>query len=111
MFLIQGSLHEIEIDQAHASQVMTYKRKLDARKSLQKRGSILASTALVKSRKKRKDAAESVLTKAQKAIICAKNKARKELHKRGVQARKDKKARRILIQESQVLGSFIYPDA
>ena len=100
MFLIRRSLHEIEIDQAHASQVMTYKRKLDARKSLQKGGSILASTALAKSRKKRRDAAESVLTKAQKAIICAENKIRKELYKREVQARKDEKARCILIQES-----------
>jgi hypothetical protein len=27
-----------------------------------------------------------------------------------VQAQKDKKARRLLIQESQVLGSVIYPD-
>ena len=101
----------MEIDQAHASQVMTYKRKLDARKSLQKGGSILASTALAKSKKKRRDAAEAVLIKAQKAIVFAENKARKELHERGVQARKDEKARRILIQESQVLGSFIHSDA
>jgi hypothetical protein len=107
---MRGSLYEMEIDQAYAGQVMTYKRKLDARRSLQKRGSILASTALAKSKKKRRDAAESVLIKAQKAIVSAENKARKELHERGVQARKDKKARRILIQESQVLGSFIHPD-
>ena len=79
---------------------MTYKRKLDARKSLQKEGSILASTALAKSKKKRKNAAETVLIKAQKAIVFAENKTRKKLYKRGVQARKDKKARRILIQES-----------
>jgi hypothetical protein len=30
--------------------------------------------------------------------------------KKGVQARKDKKARRLLIQESQVLGYFIHSD-
>jgi hypothetical protein len=83
-FLIRESLYKIEISQAYASQVITYKRKLDARRSLQKRGSILASTALAKSKKKRKDAAESVLIKAQKAIISAENKARKELYKRGV---------------------------
>jgi hypothetical protein len=100
----------MEINQAYASQVMTYKRKLDARRSLQKRGSILASTALAKSRKKRRDAAEIVLIKAQKAIVSAENKAKKELYKRGVRAQKDEKARRILIQESQVLRSFIYPD-
>jgi hypothetical protein len=109
-FLMQGSLHKIEISQAHTGQVMTYKRKLDARRSLQKGGSILASTALAKSKKKRKNAAESVLIKAQKAIVSAENKAKRELHEREVQARKDKKARRILIQESQVLRSFIHPD-
>jgi hypothetical protein len=63
-FLMQGSLYEMEIGQAYAGQVMTYKRKLDARRSLQKGGSILASTALAKSKKKRRDAAESVLIKA-----------------------------------------------
>ena len=89
---------------------MTYKRKLDARRSLQKGGSILASTALAKSKKKRRDAAESVLIKAQKAIISAENKTRRKLYKRRVQAQKDEKARCILIQESQVLRSFIYPD-
>jgi hypothetical protein len=50
------------------------------------------------------------LIKAQKAIVSAENKTRRELYERGVQARKDEKARCILIQESQVLGSFIYPD-
>jgi hypothetical protein len=50
------------------------------------------------------------LIKAQKAIVSTENKARKELHKRKVQARKDEKARRILIQESQVLGAFIHSD-
>jgi hypothetical protein len=65
-------------------QVIIYKRKLDARRSLQKRGFILASTALVKSKKKPRDAAESVLIKAQKAIVFVENKARKELYKRGV---------------------------
>jgi hypothetical protein len=43
------------------------------------------------------------------ATLTAKNKAKRESHEKGVQARKDKKARRILIQESQVLGSFIHP--
>ena len=37
-----------------------------------------------------------------------KNKAKRELYKKRVQAQKDKKARCLLIQESQVLGSFIY---
>ena len=87
----------MEIGQAYAGQVITYKRKLDARRSLQKGGSIFASTALAKSKKKRRDAAESVLIKAQKAIVFTKNKAKKKLYKRRVQAQKDKKARYILI--------------
>jgi hypothetical protein len=32
------------------------------------------------------------------------------LHEKGAQARKDEKARRLLIQESQALGSSIHPD-
>jgi hypothetical protein len=62
--LIQGSLYKIKIDQAYTSQVITYKHKLDARRSLQKRCFILANTALIKSKKKRKDAVKSVLIKA-----------------------------------------------
>jgi hypothetical protein len=100
----------MEVGQARAGQIETHKRKLDARKSLQKGGSILASTALNRSKKKRRDAAEAELKKAQKAILTAENKAKRELHEKGVQARKDEKARRLLIQESQVLGSFIHPD-
>jgi hypothetical protein len=83
-FLIRESLYKIEIGQAYAGQVIIYKRKLDARRSLQKRGSILASTALAKSKKKRRDAVESVLIKAQKAIVFVENKARRELYERGV---------------------------
>jgi hypothetical protein len=64
MFLIRESLYKIKVSQAHASQIKTHKRKLDARKSLQKGGSILASTALNRSKKKRKDAAEAELKKA-----------------------------------------------
>jgi hypothetical protein len=110
MFLMRGSLHKMEVGQARIGQIETHKRKLDARKSLQKGGSILASTALKRSKKKRRDAAEAELKKAQKAISITENKAKRELHERGVQARKDEKARRLLIQESQILGSFIHSD-
>jgi hypothetical protein len=51
---------------------------------LKKKGFIFASTALVKSQKKRKNTIKSVLIKTQKAIIFAKNKTRKELYKRRV---------------------------
>jgi hypothetical protein len=88
VFLMRGSLHEMKIGQAHAGQVMTYNSKLNAGRSLQKRRSILASTALAKSKKKHKDAAKSVLIKAQKPIVFAENKARKKLHERGVRGTK-----------------------
>jgi hypothetical protein len=84
MFLMQESLYEIKVSQACAGQIKTHIRKLDARKRLQKGGSILASTALNKSKKKRKDAAEAELKKAQKAILTTKNKAKRELHKKRV---------------------------
>jgi hypothetical protein len=70
---------------------MTYKRKLDARRSLQKGGSILASTALAKSKKKRRDAAESVLIKAQKAIVSTENKARRSYMREGFRHEKIKR--------------------
>jgi hypothetical protein len=53
VFLSQGNLHKIEVDLACKGQVETYKRRLDARKSLQKGGSILASDVLENSKKKR----------------------------------------------------------
>jgi hypothetical protein len=97
MFLMRGSLYKIEIVQARAGQIETHKRKLDARKCVQKEGSILASTALNRSKMKRRDAAEAELKKAQKDILTVKNKAKSELHEKSVQARKEKKARRLLI--------------
>jgi hypothetical protein len=106
MFLMRGSLHEIEIGQARAGQIETHKRKLDAQKSVQKEGSILASTALNRSKKKRRDAAEAELKKAQKAILTVENKAKESYMKRVFRHEKDEKSRRLLVQESQVLGCF-----
>jgi hypothetical protein len=49
-FLMRGSLHEMEIKQARTSTIETHKRKLEARKSLSKGGSILASDAIQRSK-------------------------------------------------------------
>jgi hypothetical protein len=46
VFLSRGNLHKIEVDLARKGQIETYKRRLDARKSLQKRGSILSRIVL-----------------------------------------------------------------
>jgi cellobiose-specific phosphotransferase system component IIA len=72
-----------------------------------KGGSILASDALEKSKKKRREKADEKLPKATKAVTSAENKAKKILHERGVQARKDEKPRRLFIQQSQALRAFI----
>jgi hypothetical protein len=103
-FLMQGSLHEMEVKQARASQVETHKRKLQARKSLGKGGSLLASDALQKIKDKRRKEADDILRKAKTAITRAENKAKNELNTRGIQAQKDEKARIILIQQHQALG-------
>ena len=109
VFLMQGSLHEMEIAQAHTGAVETHKRKLQARKSLQKGGSLLASDALQKIKDKKRKEADENLKRARTAITRAENKAKNELHAKGVQARKDEKARLQFIQEHHVLGSTI-PD-
>ena len=79
IFLARGSLHEMEIAQAHASAKAMHKRKLIARKSLGKGGSILACDALQKIKDKRRQEANDKLRKARKAISLAENKAKHEL--------------------------------
>jgi hypothetical protein len=101
---MRGSLHEMEIKQARAGQVETHKRKLEARKSLGKGGSLLASDALQKIKNKRKKEADDTLRKAKTAITRAENKAKNKLHDKGVQARKDEKARLLMIQQYHELG-------
>jgi hypothetical protein len=108
-FLMRGSLHEMEIKQARAGQVETHKRKLEARKSLGKGGSLLASDALQKIKIKRRKEADDVLRKAKTAITRVENKAKNELNAIGIKARKDEKARLLLIQQHQALGISI-PD-
>jgi hypothetical protein len=109
VFLMRGSLHEMEIAQARTGAIETHKRKLDARKSLGKGGSILASDALQKIKDKRRNEADDNLRKAKTAITRAENKAKSILHERGVQARKDERARLLFIQQHQALGTHI-PD-
>lgn len=83
VFLIRGSLHEIEVTQARASAVESHKRKLESRKSLRKGGSLLAKDAFQKIKDKRRKEADESLKKARTAIPHAENKAKNELHKGG----------------------------
>jgi hypothetical protein len=92
-FLMRGSLHEMEIAQARASQIATHKAKLNTRQSLGKGGSILAIEALHKIKvKTRKDAKEK-LRKAKAKITRVENKAKEDLRVLGVAARKVEKER------------------
>jgi DDE superfamily endonuclease len=109
VFLMRGSLHEMEVTYARAGAIATHKRKLDARKSLAKGGSITASNALQKIKDKRRKEADDNVRKAQTAITRTENKARNMLKERGIQARKDERARLLFIQQHQALGAFI-PD-
>jgi hypothetical protein len=103
--LARGSLYEMEIAQARASQTEAHKRRLTARKSLSKGGSILASDAFQKIKDKRRKEADDKLRKAKRAITLVENRAKNELHTRGVIARKEEKARLVYIKERQLLGA------
>jgi len=110
-FLMQGSLHEMEITQARAGQVATHKAKLNARQSLGKGGSILAIDALHKIKVKTRKDAEEKLQKAKAKITHAENKAKEDLRVLGVAARKAEKERRRFITEYQgILGAHIPPE-
>jgi hypothetical protein len=98
-FLACGSLHEMEIAQTHASAKVTYKHKLTTRKSLGRGGSLLALDALQKIKGKRRQEADDKLRKVNRAITLTENKAKNELHIRGVQARREEKARLQFIKQ------------
>jgi DDE superfamily endonuclease len=111
VFLMRGSLHEMEVAQARAGAIQTHKRKLNARKSLGKGGSILARDALQKIKDKRRQEADDKLKRAKKAITVAENKAKNALRDRGVRARKDEKARQAFIKANSGLVGIEIPDS
>jgi len=103
-YLMLGSLHEMDMKKARASQVESHKAKLNARLSFQKGGSILASDALEQKKVKARKAAEEKLKKAQKAVTRAENQAKEELRIKGVAARREERERVKAISEHQALG-------
>jgi hypothetical protein len=74
----------MEVTQACASVVESHKWKLESWKSLRKRGSLLAKDALQKIKDKRRKEADESLKKARTAITYVENKAKNDLHMRGV---------------------------
>jgi hypothetical protein len=99
MFLMRGSINEMEILQARAGQVEAHKKRLSARKSLSKGGSLLASVALTTMAEKRKKEADEVLRKANLALIRAQNKQKEELRQLGVADRRQEQERKKYIQQ------------
>ena len=101
---MRACLHEMEVNNARQAQIEVYKAKLNARLSLQKGGNLIALDALNKVKLAKRNAAEKAVRKARRKIILFENKARNELYKRGVQARKDEKACLHFISANQILG-------
>jgi hypothetical protein len=93
----------MEVKNARQSQIDTYKAKLEARLSLSKGGSLLALDSLEKKKQLKRKAADDAIRKARTKIRRYESKAKSELHKRGVQARKDEKARLQFISSNQIL--------
>jgi hypothetical protein len=106
---MRGSLGEMEVQQACAGQIEAHKKKLIARKSLAKGGSLLASDALQTMAKKRKKEADEALRKANAAYTRARNKQLEELWKEGVADCQKERERKELIQQHQTLGITIPP--
>jgi hypothetical protein len=84
IFLTCGSLHEMEIAQAYADAKVAHKHKLIAQRSLGRGGLLLARDVLQKIKEKRRQEADNKLWKVNRAITLVENKAKNELHIRGV---------------------------
>ena len=108
-FLMWGSLHEMEVKNARQGQINTHKAKLEARLSLSKGGSLLALDSIEKKKQLKRKAADDAIRKAKTKIRRYNSKAKSELHKRGIQARRDEKAHLQSISSNQILGIQI-PD-
>ena len=75
---------KIEVIQARAAVLEVQKKRLVARRSLSKRGSLLASNALQKIAQKYRKETDEVLQKANTALNCTQNKQKTELTTEGV---------------------------
>jgi hypothetical protein len=106
-FLMRGSINEMEILQARAGQVESHKKRLHARKSLAKGGSLLASKAITTIAQKRRKEADEALRKANLALTRTQNKQAEDLRKEGVKDRRREKERKAQIQQHQLVGITI----
>jgi hypothetical protein len=85
------------------------KRKLNSRKSIQKGGALTAVDAIHKIEVKRKKEGEEAVKKATKAIYDFKRKAQQAQHRAGVDARREERGRKKLLEEYYKSGDIPDP--
>jgi hypothetical protein len=107
-WLMQGSLSAQELLNARKAQVDLHKSKLNARMSLSKGGNMLAIDGLEKKKMLKRKYADDAVKKQKTKIRQYENKAKRELYKAGVKARREEKARlRFLSNNQGILGAYI----
>jgi hypothetical protein len=105
---MRGSLYAQEILNAHRGQIEVHKSKLNARISLSKGGSMLAINALKKKKMLKRRATNNAIKKQKTKIQKYENKAKRELYKAGIKARREEKARLKFLSDNQgILGVYI----
>lgn len=92
-FLMRGSLTTMDLENSKARQIAFQKSKLSSRHSLQKGGSILASTALQKNKVKEVEVTGKALKKAKDALKVQRNVEKKKLYRLGVADREEERLR------------------
>ena len=107
-WLIRGSLSAQELLNARKAQVDLHKSKLDVRMSLSKGGNMLAINGLEKKKMLKRKYADDVVKKQKTKIRRYKNKAKRELYKAEVKARREEKARLKFLSNNQgIFGAYI----
>ena len=109
ILLARGSVQEIESIQIRTQFNEAAKRKLHPRKSIQSGGALTAAEALEKIRIKRVKEGEEGVRKATKAITDFKRRAEQALHRAGIDARRDERNRKKLLEELYKAGEIPDP--
>lgn len=97
--LMRASLDKVDIDSARNAQKKIHKRKLIQRVSLQKGGSLLASTGLEKAKAKEVEMREKALKLAQRKLKVEESLVKKELYALGVKDRREERERKKWVAE------------
>lgn len=98
-FLMRASLDHAQIQAARKAQVVFHKKKLTSRVSLQNGGSLLASVALEKVKKKEVEIRDAALKTAKAQLAKEERRIRDELLHKGVSDRKAERERKKWLKE------------